>query len=199
MLVKLHTIENAGPKQTAIASNAADLLQKAVNHPSFENEFMSRIFDDLWFQKGNSRWKTVSKKEAFNILMTGSELGGSGDNQIDLRVRLNSYKKKTVGVWNGGLFFNTNYYHINKWIKNDLPENLAGHFGHEWSHVCGFRHKGKRIKRDVAYNFGGSIISILNGSYKNKNTVSDHFYDYLECGQQSGIVISPDEVKALQQ
>lgn len=196
MKVVLHDLKRAGPKQTAISHKAVALLEQALNDPGFDDAFLGRRFSDLYFRDYSGRRTQLTKEAALAKIRSGSELDGSPDGQIDLRVKLDKLKKGTVGVWNGGLEFRTNYIWINRWISQDRPENLAGHFAHEWAHVCGFRHRGKKVRPDVAYNLGKTVIAILDGTVGAKD-MGEHFYDYLDCGQQSGSVLSDEELAEL--
>ena len=74
MQVILHTLERAGKKQTAISKQAVILLEKALNDPRFETEFLKKRFSDLYFDDGSDRWKQITKEEALSKLLSGSEL-----------------------------------------------------------------------------------------------------------------------------
>ena len=161
--VSLNGITNAGPTQTAIAHQAAGLLEGALNHPSFERIVLTASYRKTRFRDGSGRSFSVSPGGVYELIASGTERNTEADTEIDLEVRLRKLRRGIVGSTRlGRLPFATAYWFINGCIRRNDPVSLASHFMHEWLHVCGFHHHPNNgAREDVPYVVAGIVREIL--------------------------------------
>lgn len=156
--VKLNNLENAGPKQTAIARQAVELLEQALNHPKFKQQVIGARFA-AWHQDEQARVRKLPVARVWQIIETGQELGTSKDFEIDLHVHLRWMRRDVLG-WTdiGGPIIHTNSRFVKDCIRDDDAAALAAHWLHEWLHVAGFFHEGGNHTRgDAAYVLGDLV------------------------------------------
>lgn len=174
MRVTLHSIANAGPKQTAIAQAACALLETALNDPGFPERVRAETYRETRFSDGSS-WRSVPVADLAEMILGGAERGTEADGEIDLKVELDGFKRGILGSTTPGkLPFRTAYWFINDCIEYDEPAELAGHLIHEWLHVCGFYHwPDNRARDDVAYHVGNIVRDLARGGNKKPSAMPD--------------------------
>lgn len=161
LIVTLHEITGAGPKQSSIAGAAADLLQRVVNL----DEFRSRVAS-LQFSYISRIDHDDAPGDVIKTILEGREYKTDADGTIDLRVALSVFYRwppflhilntTTMGMTPaGGPVIQTGYWFINQCIARGDVAALAGHFLHEWMHVAGYTHRTTAgDPQDVAYAVG---------------------------------------------
>jgi hypothetical protein len=162
--VKLNRLQNAGPKQAAIAEQAVTLLQSALNHPEFKSRAMTAEYA-TWHQNDHGHTRELPVARVWQIIETGQELHTGKDYEIDLDVRLRRlFRPNVLGYTDiGGPTITTNTRFINQCIRHDDAASLASHWFHEWLHVAGFFHHGGNSTRgDVAYVLGDLIYDFIH-------------------------------------
>lgn len=181
--VTLHLLENAGPKQLVIASRACELLEQAVNDPRFVPEVLDATYLETRVSDPDGSTRSVPVKSLPEFVLQGLERGTAADAEIDLKVVLDGFRRGILGsTLTGVLPFRTAYWFINDCIKYDEPAELAGHFMHEWLHVCGFYHWPNNSARDdVAYNLGNIVRKLARGDAKSESAMPD-WLNGAECG-----------------
>lgn len=194
--VTLQSLENAGPKQQEIASRACELLEQAVNDPRFVQEVLDATYLETRISGADGSTWSVSVKTLPDFVLQGLEQGTAADAEIDLRVVLDGFRRGILGsTLTGVLPFRTAYWFINDCIKYDEPAELAGHFMHEWLHVCGFYHWPTNSARDdVAYNLGNIVRKLARGNTKSESAMPD-WLNGAECGAsvtESVVVVESD-------
>ena len=172
--VSLHSLGNAGPKQQAIAAVACQLLEMALNDPRFPQQVLSAAYVETRFSDG-STWRSVPVSDLPRMIADGVERGSEVDGEIDLRVNLDGFRRGVLGSTIPGVLpFRTAYWFINDCIKYAEPSELAGHFMHEWLHVCGFYHwPDNNARDDVAYNLGNIVRALARGDNKARSLMPD--------------------------
>ena len=204
--VELGYIKHAGPKQTAIANDAINSLNYALNHPDFKSRLLNAYFKELMFQPKGGPERRITPIEAYEKLVDGAELGGVVDGVITINVKLKKYRH--VGVWNfGDDYFTTAYWVINRAISAGNHIGLAANFIHEWCHVAGFRHHPNNNARDdMPYNLGNIVSDLLreriaeeNGINKSlsKKLSAPYIHDFMICGaeaEEEGETGTPDMI-----
>lgn len=162
-IVKLNTLESAGPKQTAIVQRACALLQGALNHRTFPERVKNATYTATWRQAPGGMSAQVDPSRILQFILGGVESGTAPDFEIDLHIRLVRLRRGIVGSTPLGAFpIRTSYWFVNSCIAEDDPVGLAAHFMHEWMHVAGFYHRGSnRARGDVAYRLGAIVAAIL--------------------------------------
>ena len=181
--VTLHLLENAGPKQLGIAWRACELLEQAVNDPRFVPEVLDATYLETRVSDPDGLTRSVPVKSLPEFVLQGLERGTAADAEIDLKVVLDGFRRGILGsTLTGVLPFRTAYWFINDCIKYDEPAELAGHFMHEWLHVCGFYHWPNNSARDdVAYNLGNIVRKLARGDAKSESAMPD-WLNGAECG-----------------
>lgn len=166
--VTLHSLGNAGPKQIAIANAACALLEQAVNDPSFTAKVLDAFYRETRFAEASGASRSVPVADLPAFIADAAERGTAPDGEIDLKVNLDTFRRGILGSTIPGVLpFRTAYWFINDCIKYDEPAELAGHFMHEWLHVCGFYHWPNNSARDdVAYNLGNIVRALARGVEK---------------------------------
>lgn len=172
--VSLHSLGNAGPKQQAIAAEACQLLEMALNDPRFPQQVLSAAYVETRFSDGSTR-RSVPVSDLPQMIANGVERGSGVDGEIDLKVNLDGFRRGVLGsTIPGELPFRTAYWFINDCIKYAEPSELAGHFMHEWLHVCGFYHwPDNNARDDVAYNVGNIVRDLSRGDDKTLRLMPD--------------------------
>lgn len=166
--VSLHEVQNAGPKQTVLIERACRRLQDALNHPDFAERVIAANYRERRWKSTDGRVVHVSPQDIMARIRAGRERATEIDGEIDLRVHLKAFKKRsTIGATVlGHLPIRTAYRYINAALDADDVANPAGHFMHEWMHVSGFFHyPNNKARNDVAYNVGGIVRSILEDRF----------------------------------
>lgn len=161
--VKLNKIESAGPKQAAITQRACELLQLALNHPSFPDRVKGASYTATWRQEPGGATAQTGAGRILRLILDGVESGTAQDFEVDLHVKLVKLRRGIVGSTALGAFpIRTSYWFINSCIADDDAVGLAAHFMHEWMHVAGFyHHRSNRARGDVAYRLGEIVARIL--------------------------------------
>lgn len=183
LTVNLIELGRAGPKQTAIINRAIGLLQKAINHPDFQSGVIMATYSGAWFEPMGRQLTTA---EIYAVISGGIESGATADGAIDLKIRLGRKRRGILGSTPLGRFpITTAYWLVDDCIALDQPEELAGHFMHEWLHVAGFYHYPKKgVQRDVPYVVGELVRTLLAPHSANKAAVDIHARIlHADCGE----------------
>lgn len=166
--VTLHSLANAGVKQTAYVKQAVALMAEVVNC----TKFRALVNEAKFTYISNVDRNRANKNAILQCLVEGRELGSAPDNEINLRINLRNFyygfrpfrvlNKTTVGATDpGGPVIDTNYYHINYWIQTGDLASGVGHWLHEWMHVAGYTHEHTSGDAgDVAYKVGSIAENI---------------------------------------
>lgn len=163
--VKLNTLNNAGPKQTAIAQSAIEVLQRVVNSNEFSERVKKNPYSKLWRMKDDETYEQANVDELLNLILTGKEWGKDADYEIDLSVTLKKMSDTVLGsVALGGTIISTAYWFINQCIEYNNPVPLAAHWMHEWVHTAGFYHDDDDDVDDAAYDTGEIVERIGTGT-----------------------------------
>ena len=187
--VTLRSLLNAGPKQTEIAHRACALAESALNDTAFRERVVSAYYKETRFEDANEDWWSVPIDALTDMILTGSERGTEADGEVDLEVVLEEFREGVIGSTALGNFpIRTAYGFINECIEYNQPADLAGHFVHEWLHVCGFYHwPNNSARNDVAYNVGAIIRDIARGPNKAFTEMPDYL-TAASCADTSGPV-----------
>lgn len=172
IVVTLHELLNAGPKQTALIRRATSRLQDALNHRDFAERVINAEYRERRWRSTEGRVEIVPPKDVLARIRAGRERATPKDGEIDLRIHLHKFKKRsTLGATvTGRLPIRTAYWFINQAIGQDDVADPAGHFMHEWMHVSGFFHyPNNKARKDVPYNVGSIVRSILEDRFGEKS------------------------------
>jgi hypothetical protein len=172
--VTLHHLADAGPKQQAIAAEACRLLEQALNDPRFPEQVRAATYLETRFRDGLG-WRSIPVADLPGAVAGGAEMGTQADGEIDLEVDLDWFRSGVLGSTIPGVLpFRTAYWFINDCIKYNEPAELAGHFMHEWLHVCGFYHwPDNGARDDVAYNIGNIVRDLARAKDKGPRLMPD--------------------------
>ena len=95
--VTLFKISNHGPKQEAIARDACELLQCALNHPQFRSRIEGMNYEETRFQTASGEKIQVPVDEIYRYLVSGSEAGASSGGTIEIEVSLKCFEEGVLG------------------------------------------------------------------------------------------------------
>lgn len=185
--VTLHHISNAGPKQEAIAARACVLAEDALNNPDFERRVTGSTFKETRFEDAHGTTRHIPVGDLTEMIRKGGERDTVDDAEVDLEIVLDDFPSGVLGSTSlGKLPVRTAYWFINECIKYDQPSELAGHFIHEWLHVCGFYHwPNNRARGDVPYIVGNIVRDLARGHEKSLDEMPDYLASGL-CADTSG-------------
>ena len=163
--VKLHKLEFAGPKQTAITQLACQRLETALNDPAFPQRVLTATYTARWRVMEKGPDQQIEPQQILDMIMGGREAGKRANGEIDLYIQFKPMMQGVLGSTTLGKFpIQTAYWFVNSCIADNDPDNLAAHFMHEWMHVAGFYHLGGNGARgDVAYVIGQIVLDLLGG------------------------------------
>lgn len=186
IVVTLHELLYAGPKQTALIRRATSRLQEALNHADFAERVIEAEYRQRRWRSTDGRVEIVSPKDVVARIRAGRERATPIDGEIDLRIHLRKFKKPTTlgATVLGQLPIRTAYRFIDRAVDQDDVANPAGHFIHEWLHVSGFFHyPNNKARKDVPYNVGNIVRSILEDRFGERSdpTLAKALDDY-DCG-----------------
>lgn len=110
----------------------------------------------------NGKYIKIGNEQILEIIQTGTERKTLPDNTNLLIFLDDSLGGSTVGKVNpGDPTIRTNVSFFNYWIKNNDYLALATHWIHEWLHVAGIYHKGRRVgANDVNFTIGKIAIQV---------------------------------------
>lgn len=161
--VTLQEVKNAGPKQKALYATAGELLQKALNSPSFAEKIANARYTATWQRDAEHKYTKVPPHKIMQFITSGLEVGTEPDFEIDLYCALEPLRRGILGSTPLGEFpISTAYWFANECISSGDPRSFAAHLMHEWMHVAGFYHAGGNSARgDVAYVVGEIVAEVL--------------------------------------
>ncbi|HEX8233363.1 MAG TPA: hypothetical protein VF559_08470 [Caulobacteraceae bacterium] len=140
------------------------LLEKALNDPDFERRVLEARYTHLSFRPASDK-PVVQKKPADIVALIGAglERGSSKDNELDIAIVKDVDRKRPSvgGSYPGVLPWETAKWFIDLCVDRQKPDTIspARHIIHEWLHVSGFVHQGK--KGDPPYVVGSIVRDIL--------------------------------------
>lgn len=166
--VTLHSLKNAGPKQTALASEAVAVLESIVNSDEFSSAVRSFEYSSTWIRRDDDTEEQTSIEELLTTILSGREWRSTPDHEVDLKILLRRNRREIGSVeYPGASEIRTSYWFINQCLENGDPLSLAAHWIHEWVHVAGYMH-GRHQAADAAYGTG-DIVSRLGSANKSKS------------------------------
>ncbi|REC61867.1 hypothetical protein DRF65_14140 [Chryseobacterium pennae] len=203
---------NVGDSEKKFADNAVSLLTEIVNDEKFLSGVKEAKFSYSTLYDDNGKYVKVNNDQILEIINTGKERKTLPDNTINLLIILDdSLGGSTVGEVNpGDPTIRTNVSFFNYWIKKDDYLSLAAHWIHEWLHVAGIYHKGRRVDaNDVNYTIGkiaveigkSLIVKSKKGSKKRKDSAGQGYIDAMDnfyksqrqLADASGVAIAPSQ------
>ena len=166
MIVKVTvgTLKGFTPKEKTVFRKSGSLLQEAINDTDFERLVLAASYTHLSFRPAPGK-PVVQKKPAdiVAIIRAGTERGSSRDNEIDIAIvkDVNRQRPSVGGSFPGVLPWETAKWFIEDCVERRKPDTIspARHMIHEWLHVAGFIHQGK--KGDPPYVVGRIVRNIL--------------------------------------
>lgn len=154
-------------KEDEVFRKAGQLLQKAINDASFEKMVISAQYTHLSFKPANGA-AVIQKtpQDIVDIIRSGRERGTPSDNDLDISIEKddNRQRPSVGGSFPGILPWKTAKWFIEQSAGGEKPDTIspARHMVHEWLHVAGFVHQGK--KGDPPYVVGAIVRQILKSS-----------------------------------
>ena len=153
----------------AFADRSANILADVLNSEKFQKAIVDGKFTET---------NGLTNQQIYDLIMLAHETQGPGgtDKVVDLRVRTISKAidgKKwmrwcrpgswvgTIGKDGGGTgVVATCPQHLDNWAKKDLTGRLAGHYAHEYMHILGFSHHGKK-STSLVYQVGNIVERLV--------------------------------------
>lgn len=161
--VTVGTLKGFTDKEAQVFRRSAELLQQAVNDPDFERRVLNAKYKHLSFRPKNK--PVVQKKPAdiMELIRAGRERGSTDDQEIDVAIvkDVDRDPPSVGGSYPGVLPWETAKWFIDDCVTGTRPDTIspARHMIHEWLHVAGFVHQGK--KGDPPYVVGSIVREIL--------------------------------------
>ena len=127
----------------------------------------------------------LTNEQIYTRIINGHEIQGPGgmDKVVDLRVRTISKEvdgnrwirncrpnslAKTIGIDGKGDGVTALCpQKLKAWYESNDFASLAGHCAHEYMHIIGFSHPGRRKNLTVVYKVGSIIVSIISNEAEN--------------------------------
>lgn len=162
--VTVGTLKGFTPKEESVFRKSGSLLQETINDPDFERRVLTASYTHLSFEPAAGR-PAVQKKPAdiLAIIRAGTERGTLRDKEIDIAIVKDPNRKRPSvgGSYPGVLPWKTAKWFIDDCASGSRPDTIspARHMIHEWLHVSGFVHRGR--KGDVPYVVGGIVRDML--------------------------------------
>lgn len=139
--ITLHSLTNAGPKQTTFANRALAILDRVVNATDFSDSIRSNSYSVLWRRTRERNHVRTSPEELLELISGGTELSTQTDFEIEFSINLRSFREGIMGSTAiGGPVINSAYWFINDCIQANDAAYLAAHWMHEWLHTAGCYH-----------------------------------------------------------
>ncbi|HEX8127082.1 MAG TPA: hypothetical protein VF548_16015 [Allosphingosinicella sp.] len=161
--VTVGTLKGFTAKEEAVFRTAGALLQQAINDPEFERRVLKARYTHLSFKPANKPVVQKKPSDIVTLVQTGLERGTSRDNELDIAIvkDLDRQRPSVGGSYPGKLPWETAKWFIEACVKPRKPDTIspARHMIHEWLHVAGFVHQGKKV--DPPYVVGSIVRDIL--------------------------------------
>lgn len=183
IIVKLHSLSHASAEEQALVQQACDLLQVAVNDPSFPLRVRAASYRQTRYRGHDGRSISVPRDQIFAYIQNGLERGTEADQEIDLAIEIVDKPAGIVGsTVPGKLPIYTARWFIEGCVRENDGISAARHLLHEWLHVVGFYHyPNNRARKDVPYNLGAIVRAILHEQPRgDKNANTEIMADFLE-------------------
>ena len=160
--VKLLSTTHFNTWQLAKADEARRLIEATVNGAAFRNAVLAARFLDTRLERPDgSVVENLSNQQILDTILSGAEQGTPADGVIGLRVTLYHQWWASALGWTDedGVIHTCS----NKFFNGAEPNEVAGHWLHEWTHAAGFRHDYKRTSRrsqSVPYVIGDLVATL---------------------------------------
>lgn len=160
--VKLLATTHFNTWQLAKAEAARALIEATVNGAAFRDGVLAARFLDTRFERADGTVvDSLSNRQILDMLLAGAEAGSAADQVIGLKVSLYYQRWSSAIGWTDedGVIHTC----ANKFFNGAEPNEVAGHWMHEWTHAAGFRHDYRRTSRrsqSVPYVVGELIATL---------------------------------------
>ncbi len=167
--VKLHSMTGYEGYED-FAKLAIQKLEMVINSNQFEQEILNGNF---------SKTNGYTNKQVFALIMNAHEIQGEGgqDSVIDLRIRTITLERDgkkwmkncKIGSWAGTIGIDGQGdgetaicpQRLSFWKEQSNVASLAGHYAHEYMHILGFSHSGRRKSSSLVYQVGNIVERLV--------------------------------------
>lgn len=161
--VTIRSLKGFTDKEEQVFRKSGLLLQQAINHPDFEARVLQAKYTHLSYRPRNGPVVQKQPADIVAIIRAGLERGSSEDNDLDIAISkdVDRQRPSVGGSYPGVLPWETAKWFIDLCVARARPDTIspARHMIHEWLHVAGFVHQGK--KGDPPYVVGSIVRDIL--------------------------------------
>ena len=170
--VALLGVDGADAEQTRFIERAIERLGEAVADPAFLPAIAAADYVETRWTPLHGRWLALTPAEVADRIAGGAERDRPADGVLEFRFALADLPSPDSGkTVLGSTALGCQPIHPARWFVErcraaDDAVNLAGHFMHEWMHVCGFFHwPDNKARGDAAYVAGRIVRETLASRY----------------------------------